>query len=69
MCQVESRDRKIRAIKTYKNSLKELLGMKVNEVMWEKVDAVKLTAKTPKGCCVELMREVNFPEKIAISIS
>ncbi len=50
-----------KASKPSENHIKELSAMSVNETIWRLVDAVKLTAKTPKGCYLELARKVKFP--------
>lgn len=53
-----------KASKPDENRIKELSGMNINEVLWKKVDAVKLTGRTPKDCYIELAKKVNFPKNI-----
>ena len=46
-----------------KNNLKmEKDTMFMNEVLWKKIDEVKLTAKTPKECYIELAKKTVFPK-------
>jgi hypothetical protein len=44
------------------NHLKEISGMQINEKLWKIVDEVKLTAKSPKDCYIQLARKINFPK-------
>lgn len=43
------------------NLKKESEALIVNESLWKKIDSVKLTAKTPKECYIELAKKVKFP--------
>lgn len=45
------------------NYEKEKPGMKINETLWQKVVAVKLTKKTPAECYVELAQKIEFPHE------
>ncbi|HUS60443.1 MAG TPA: hypothetical protein VMX76_03645 [Nevskiaceae bacterium] len=45
------------------NFRKEKRGMKTNEMLWKRVEQVKLTGKTPKGCYLELAQKIEFPEE------
>jgi len=45
----------------HKNLRKEKRGIGVNELLWKKVDEVRLTKKTPAECYVELAQNVRFP--------
>lgn len=44
------------------NHLKEAEGIKINEILWKKVDQVILTSRTPKTCYIELAKKVKFPK-------
>lgn len=52
-----------KASKPSTNLKKELAGLKINEILWERVKKVKLTRNTPKDCYVELAKEIRFPKK------
>jgi hypothetical protein len=44
------------------NHSKEINGMKINEMLWESVNDVELTATTPKLCYLELAGKIKFPK-------
>lgn len=50
-----------KASKVEHNHIKETEGLKINEVVWRRVDSVKLTKETPIDCYVELANKVKFP--------
>lgn len=43
------------------NQIKEYKGMNINEKLWEAVDAIRLTKKSPKDCYIELAEKIIFP--------
>jgi hypothetical protein len=43
------------------NIQKERAGIEINETLWQWVDVVKLTKKTPAGCYRELAEKIVFP--------
>lgn len=47
----------------FNNLIKEAQGIKTNEVIWQAVDTVKLTKKTPVACYRELINKVSFPKE------
>jgi hypothetical protein len=51
-----------KASKPKDNHLKETSGIQINEKLWKMVDKVKLTAKSPKDCYIELAHKTNFPK-------
>jgi hypothetical protein len=51
-----------KASKPIVNHKKEKSGMKINEVMWKRVEAVKLSKNNPKDCYIELASKVVFPK-------
>lgn len=53
-----------KASKVEHNHIKEKDGMKINEILWKKVDAVKLSKTTPKDCYKELARKIDFPKNL-----
>lgn len=50
-----------KASKPKDNYQKELAGMKINEILWKRVNEVKLTKDTPKTCYLELAEKIKFP--------
>lgn len=48
--------------KPKENYAKEIEGMRVNEDLWKKVDAINLLSRTPKSCYIELACKVDFPK-------
>jgi hypothetical protein len=51
-----------KASKPKTNLLKESTGMKINEIIWKKVDEVNLTKNNPKDCYIELANKTDFPK-------
>lgn len=51
-----------KASKPKENRAKEMSGLKLNEMLWERADAIKLTAKTPKACYIEMAQNIDFPK-------
>ena len=51
-----------KASRTSVNLEKESSGMKANEILWKRVDEVKLTNDNPKDCYIELAEKVKFSE-------
>lgn len=45
------------------NLKKEKKAMRVNEILWKKVDEVKLTKRNPKDCYIELAKKIKFPKE------
>jgi hypothetical protein len=49
-----------RASNVFKNLKKELPGLSVNEEFWQKIDSIKLTSNSIKGCYLQIAEELNF---------
>lgn len=51
-----------KASDVFQNLKKEASGIEINENIFEIVDKVKLSSKTPKDCYLELARKIDFPK-------
>lgn len=52
-----------KASNPFTNLIKEAKGIQTNELIWEAVDSVKLTKKTPVAAYKELITKVKFPKE------
>lgn len=43
------------------NLKKEMAGMRTNEILWKKIDKVRLTKNNPRLCYIELAKKIRFP--------
>ncbi len=50
-----------KASNPHSNLKRESAGMKMNEILWQKVNKVKLTKKSSRLCYIELAKKIKFP--------
>ena len=47
----------------FDNLKKQAIGIEMNEKLWQIVDQVKLSKKSPKTCYLELAKKIKFPKE------